>query len=299
MIRMDTALGSICALAAALLFGTGVVIQASAAPQMPRGDALRVALLGPMLRSVRWLWGAAIALLGWALHAAALSLAPLTVVQPVLALMLVVVLVLARVTLHEQVGAREIIGSGALIVGIATLAATAPARSSQHASAWAIGAVLVVLAVLALAPLLWRRHLTARPTLVALCAGLAFALSSVATKLFTDASPRTQPVQVGLLLVMIGAAATVGGITQMSALQRRAATVVIPVAFATEVLVPVALAPVVFNERLSRLGSPASGVLLASVAVVIVGVWLLASSPVVGDMIAAGEHEAAVHVPTS
>ena len=98
---------------------------------------------------------------------------------------------------------------------------------------------------------------------------------------------------------MIGAAATVGGITQMSALQRRAATVVIPVAFATEVLVPVALAPVVFNERLSRLGSPASGVLLASVAVVIVGVWLLASSPVVGDMIAAGEHEAAVHVPTS
>ena len=151
MTRMDTALGSICALAAALLFGTGVVIQASAAPQMPRGDALRVALLGPMLRSVRWLWGAAIALLGWALHAAALSLAPLTVVQPVLALMLVVVLVLARVTLHEQVGAREIIGSGALIVGIATIAATAPARSSQHASAWAIGAVLVVLAVLALA----------------------------------------------------------------------------------------------------------------------------------------------------
>ena len=204
-----------------------------------------------MLRSVRWLWGAAIALMGWALHAAALSLAPLTLVQPVLALMLVVVLVLARVTLHEHVGAREMLGSGALIVGIATIATTAPSRSNQHASAWAIGAVLVALTVLALSPLMWRRYLTSRPTVVALCAGLAFALSSVATKLFTDASARTDPIEVGLLLVLIGAAATVGGITQMSALQRRPATVVIPVAFATEVLVPVGLAPVVFNERLS------------------------------------------------
>lgn len=296
--EMDTALGSICALAAAVLFGTGVVIQASAAPQMPRRDSLRVTLLGPMLRSVRWLWGAAIALIGWSLHAAALSLAPLTLVQPVLALMLVVVLVLARITLHEHVGTREVVGSGALIAGIATIATTAPSRSNHHASAWAIGSVLVALTVLTLSPLIWRRYLTSRPIAVALCAGLAFALSSVATKLFTDASARNDPIEVGLLLVMIGAAATVGGITQMSALQRRPATVVIPVAFATEVLVPVALAPVVFNERLSDVDALSSGLLVLALLAVIAGVWLLASSPMVGDMIAAGEHEATVHAPS-
>ena len=97
---------------------------------------------------------------------------------------------------------------------------------------------------------------------------------------------------------MIGAAATVGGITQMSALQRRPATVVIPVAFATEVLVPVALAPVVFNERLSDVDALSSGLLVLALLAVIAGVWLLASSPMVGDMIAAGEHEATVHAPS-
>ena len=153
---------------------------------------------------------------------------------------------------------------------------------------------MVALVVLALAPLLWRRHLTERPTIVALCAGLAFALSSVATKLFTDASTGSNVIEVALLLVMIGAAATVGGITQMSALQRRPATVVIPVAFATEVLVPVGLAPVVFNERLSGVSTVSSGLLVVALIAVILGVWMLASSPLVGDMIAAGEHEAAV-----
>ena len=298
MSRMDTAIGSVCALAAALLFGTGVVIQASAAPQMPSRDSLRVSLLGPMLRSVRWLWGAAIALVGWALHAVALSLAPLTLVQPILALMLVVVLVLARVTLKEHVGHREILGAAALIAGIATIAVTAPSRSSQHASSWAIGTVLVVLAVIALTPLLRRRRLTGHPSVVALCAGIGFALSGVATKLLTDSSARRHPVEDLLLLVLVGSAAVVAGITQMSALQARRATVVIPIAFATEVLVPVALAPVIFNERLTDVGTASAIALSAALIAVALGVWLLASSPAVSDVIAAGEAEAVVLEPS-
>ncbi len=298
MTAMDTVLGSICALAAALLFGTGVVIQASAAPQMPQRESLRPGLLLEMVKSVRWLWGAAIALVGWALHAAALSLAPLTLVQPVLALMLVVVLVLARVTLHEHVGRREIAGSAALLIGIATIALTAPSRSSQHASSWAIATMLVVLAAVAVAPLVFRGRMVGWPGRVALCAGVGFALSGVATKLFTDASARNEPVEVGLLLILIGAAAVVAGITQMSALQRQRATVVIPIAFATEVLVPVALAPVVFNERL-RTWAPCPACLLAAALIAVtLGVWLLASSPAVGDMIAAGEAEAVVLEPS-
>jgi drug/metabolite transporter (DMT)-like permease len=286
---MDTALGSICALGAALLFGTGVVIQASAAPGMPRADSLRLSLLLRMVTSIRWLWGAAIALLGWGLHAGALALAPLTLVQPVLALMLVVVLVLARVTLHEHVGPREIGGSAALIIGIGVIAVSAPSRSSHHASAWAIATMLIALAVIGLAPLLWRGFMNPRPGLVAICGGVAFALSGVATKLLTDSSPRSEAAHDVLLLILIGAAAIVAGISQMSALQRRPATHVIPIAFATEVMVPVALAPVVFNERLADLDAVSGGLLFAAMATVVLGIWLLASSPAVGDMIAASE----------
>jgi hypothetical protein len=60
----------------------------------------------------------------------------------------------------------------------------------------------------------------------------------------------------------------------------------------------VALAPVIFNERLEDVGA-VSGVLLAAALIAVtLGVWLLASSPAVGDVIAAGEAEAVVLEPS-
>ena len=298
MTAMDTVLGSICALAAALLFGTGVVIQASAAPQMPQRESLRPGLLLEMVKSVRWLWGAAIALVGWALHAAALSLAPLTLVQPVLALMLVVVLVLARVTLHEHVGRREIAGSAALLIGIATIALTAPSRSSQHASSWAIATTLVVLAAVAVAPLVFRGRMVGWPGRVALCAGVGFALSGVATKLFTDASARNEPVP--------GRPAADPDRRRRGGRRDRpderapapARDRGDPDRVRDRGAGAGGLAPVIFNERLEDVGA-VSGVLLAAALIAVtLGVWLLASSPAVGDVIAAGEAEAVVLEPS-
>ena len=70
----------------------------------------------------------------------------------------------------------------------------------------------------------------------------------------------------------------------MSALQRRPATHVAPVMFAVQVLVPVILAPLIFEEKWST--TPLDGaVLVAFMAVALAGTTLLAGSRVVGAVI--------------
>src|SRR5689334_21722171 len=77
------------------MFGLGTVLQAEIAATAPAADALRVRLLVRLARSPRWLAGAVVTLVGWALQVAALLLAPGTVVQPGVACRVVAVLVLA------------------------------------------------------------------------------------------------------------------------------------------------------------------------------------------------------------
>ena len=75
-------------------------------------------------------------------------------------------------------------------------------------------------------------------------------------------------------------------LSEMSALQRRPATHVAPTMFAVQVLVPVLLAPLLFEE--SWRSTPLGGaVLLASMAVAVAGVVLLAGSKAVGAVIEA------------
>ena len=70
----------------------------------------------------------------------------------------------------------------------------------------------------------------------------------------------------------------------MSALQRRPATRVAPVMFAVQVLVPVALAPLIFGEAWA--GTPLGGVaLVAFMAIAVAGTVLLAGSRAVGAVI--------------
>ncbi|MBN9623562.1 MAG: hypothetical protein J0H06_11525, partial [Actinobacteria bacterium] len=73
-------------------------------------------------------------------------------------------------------------------------------------------------------------------------------------------------------------------LSEMSALGRRPATQVTPVMFAVQVVVPVTLAPLIFEESWS--GTPGGGaVLVFSVLLAIGGVVLLGGSRAVGAVI--------------
>jgi hypothetical protein len=269
-----------------LLYNTSIALQALEARQVPGEHSLRVSLIGKLVRNRRWLGATALGLVGWPLEIVALLLAPLTVVQPCLASGLILLLWLGATRLGEAPGRREFVAVAAIVAGVAGVAWAAPERTTDHAGTAAIGLALVLVAIPIAAPYALRGRAAAFGTLAVLSAGCGYAWTAIASKLLTD------ELAAGAILVAIAWLATAAAseglalLSEMSALQRRAATHVAPTMFAVQILVPVLLAPLIFGESWGD--TPLGGVaLLGSMAVAVSGTVLLAGSRAVGAVIAA------------
>ena len=125
-------LGIMAAIAASTLYSLGVALQAMDAKRTPHTEHLHPALALNLLRRARWLAGTGLSLLGWPLQVVALLLAPLVVVQPTMAMGLLVLLFFGQRMLGEHSGRREHIAVGAIVLGVVGTALCAPARSSTH-----------------------------------------------------------------------------------------------------------------------------------------------------------------------
>lgn len=278
------ALGIAAAVGASLLYNTSIALQALEAREVPREHGLKPSLLGRLLRNRRWLVATGIGLLGWPLEIVALLLAPLTVVQPCIASGLILLLWLGVTRLGETPGRRELLAVAAIIAGIAGVAWAAPDRSTDHAGAAAIALALALVAVPILAPYAFRRRTGVVGTLALLSAACGYAWTAIASKLLTD------ELAVGAVLVAVAWLATAAAseglalLSEMSALQRRPATHVAPPMFAIQVLVPVVLAPLIFDESWG--GTPLGGLaLVASILLAVAGAVLLAGSKPVGAVL--------------
>lgn len=252
MTVLDTGLiaGTAAAAAAAVCFDGAVILQAAEARRVDDAHALRLSLVRRLVIRPRWLLGTAIGVLGLPLQLLALSLAPLTVVQPTLALGLVVLLVLGSRVLGERVGARELASAGVVIGGVVLLVAAAPEPTVEVPSAPAMALTALALVAIIAAPFVAGRVRAGAWLLVA-GAGSAFALSALTSKLLTVELERGRSLAVLGLAVATAAAAGVGFLLDMSALVRFEATRVAPPMFVLETALPVALAPVLFGERWS------------------------------------------------
>ena len=293
MITPSTAAGLGLAAAAAACFETGYAFQALEARSVPARHALRVSLLGRLLRNARWLAATALSVLGWPLQVAALALAPLAVVQPTLALGLVGLLVLGSRVLGEPIGHREITAVALVVAGIACVALSAPGRGT---STDVLGAVvaLVLLSAVAAAPYVLRR----RTVLLAVVAtGAADSLAAFAAKLVADAlRDERWATAIGLGVLAAGAGIT-ATLSEMSALQNAPATRVGPIVLAMQIVIPVVLGAVVAGEDWGA--TPAGGLVLAAgLGVVVSGAVLLAASPAVGAVIGQ-PHEGPRKPPTA
>ncbi len=80
----ETVLGAVAAVTASALFSLGLVWQSAEARALGRHHRMW-ALLRSLVRRPRWIAGGGLMLAGFGFHTGALSLAPLTVVQPALA----------------------------------------------------------------------------------------------------------------------------------------------------------------------------------------------------------------------
>jgi drug/metabolite transporter (DMT)-like permease len=286
------ALGGVAsAAAAAACFDGGLAIQALDARQVPHEHGLRPSLLMRLVRRPRWLAATALAFAGWPFHLLALGLAPLSLVQPTLALGLVLLLYLGHRILGERVGRAEILAVVGVVGAVAVLAWAAPPETSHHANATRIAIGLVPLALLGLAPVVLPR-IGARPpaSLLPFATGAAYAFTGITSKLLVD-DLRTGAIEgVVLWAALTAVLGLTGLLTEMSALQLRPATHVGPNIFVVQVSVPVLLAPLVSGESWS--GTPLSGgVILLAVAATAISSVVLTRSPAVAAFAdrAAGE----------
>ena len=133
------------ALLATTAYNVGLVLEKRALTQMQALDLRRLGRVIVSLATSRaWLAGFALMLTGLACQTVVLTVEPVSVVQPVLASGVVLVLVLSRLILRERLRASEAWCVAAMAVCLVALALSATnTEVGRHASPGAMAAVMV------------------------------------------------------------------------------------------------------------------------------------------------------------
>ena len=263
-------LGLLCAVLTALGSIIGFFLKHKGAIEAPLVDwraPLRSTI--DLFRSPIYTLGCVVATTSWGFHVAALALAPISVVQSVIAGGLVLVTVVADRLFGHHVSRREWIGVALTAAGLAFLAATlegtADAAHGDYDS-WALGLYVgaATVAGLALAGLRGRSGLA-----LAVSAGLLWAGSDVTIKAL---SGKTEELGLGVAVhpfaLVILVLSLVGLLVSARSLQIGPAVPVIALTSTTANALTIAAGPIVFGEPLPE--EPLSlAVRLAAFALVI------------------------------
>jgi hypothetical protein len=269
---MKLACGLVLALLAAGALNIGFFVQHGAANTM-----LSLTLRHPwrsarvLLASRQWMLGYAAGWIGWGFYIAALSLAPLSLVQAVSAGGVGVLALLVR-QMGTPLQPRERLGAAVGVGGLALLgvsltvhvAPAAPAHSSTLLLVILIGALLAGLSAIVVAPLV-------RPAASLGCAaGLLFGVGDLATKGAVSGN--------GLWFVPVLALCTaVAFVALQLAFQRGRVLETAGLSTLVNNMIPIAGGLLVFHESLP--GGLAGVARQASYAAVVTGAVLLAHGP--------------------
>jgi len=244
-------LGLLAALGAGALFNVGSALQALDAREAPADESLRLRLVTRLARRKRWVAGLLLGGAGVALQIVAFAHAPFVVVVPALSIGLVVLLAIGTRVLGERASRAELAGVAAIGCGIALLGVGAPAHNEELRSLASGISVLGVMTLLALAPFALRGSRLDTAMVVIVASAVGFGATNIATKLLTDegaASHLAAAAAWGAVALALGVAATV---SEMTALQRRRATTVIPISFGLQTFLPVMIEPLYLREQWS------------------------------------------------
>jgi drug/metabolite transporter (DMT)-like permease len=279
-------LGALAAVTASSLFSVGLVLQAGEARTIPAGHALRLSLITQLVRHPRWVLGGVVILIGFGFHVAALSAAPLTVVQPALAAGLLVLMAVGLRSEHERAGVRELAGLAGIIVGLVALTFTTPSRATGDDDPQSIAIALAALGAAVLIPqaiAIASARVTREGSLLATFgAGAAYAMTGLTTKLFSDNLTAGDWAAALFWLALTAVVAVVAVVDQTTALQRRSVVEVGPIVYVLPVVIPVLLAPALVGEGWGN-APHGVGPLLLSLVVVCVAAGVLAGSSTVAS----------------
>jgi hypothetical protein len=248
---LSVQLGLLLAILTAFGSIAGFLYKFRGAREAPAVDLRRpIASSIALFRSPLYSLGILIALGSWGLHVGALSLAPISLVQSVIAGGLVLLTVIANRLFGIEVSRREWIGVALTGIGLAFLAATlaGDGRSAQsHYDPTTLGLYIALLGAAGLVLAVSARS----AILLAASAGLLWAASDTSIKAL---SSHLHTLGIGVvvhpLAFVILAASLIGLLVSARSLQLGDAVPVIAVTSAAANLTTIAAGPIVFSEPL-------------------------------------------------
>jgi len=243
----DIIFGILLAAGASACFNLATVVQAGETREVETRGTASLALLGQLVKRKRWLAGVGVQLVAVPLQLAALTLAPLAVVQPADATGLVVLLIAGQRMLGEKVGWREAASVAAIFLGVVGVALSGPEHSPNNAGTLSLILVLGPLTLLALTPYLLRRNIPSG--VMVLAAGTAFALTAFLMKILADSLLASEWASLILWGTAAGLIAVLGLNSEQGALQVRTVARVAPVIFVIELALPIVLGPIIGGEH--------------------------------------------------
>jgi drug/metabolite transporter (DMT)-like permease len=275
-------------LIAAMLTGSGFVLQQHAAEQVPDTEFLHPGLIARLVHNRRWLVGIAVMAAGYLLQAWTLGHLTLSVTEPLLTTSLIFALILAVPLSGQALRKTEIVGAVLLTAGVAALSLTrtvkAPSESFGSSSHWPAAAAIALIAAV-LVQLGRNRSGGVRATLTGMAAGLMFGVADAFTRRTVEIIDGRHPLH--LLSHWPGYATIVASIIGVWLVQNafNAAPLhkSLPGVIAAEPTAGIVLGVVVFGDQV-HISPPLVAVQLAGLVALVAGVILVARAPVFREL---------------
>jgi hypothetical protein len=273
-------LAILLSLLAALCFGTASALQHYGANRVRRRFPLHPKLLADVARQPLWLLGFLAEVAAVTLHMVAVNFGPLSVVQPLLTLGLVVALPVQAV-LRRPVSRRALLAATLTVAGLAVFLVVQPTVDSQAPQSfteWLPGLLLAAtVAVAALSVALARRN-RARSLGLGAAAGTLFALSAALVKTWGSIlnSGGLPALAMSWELWTALGCGLLGGLLSLSAFQAGPLGGPLAAMMVIDPVIGVSLGAIVFGEAFST--GLLAVVQAAGLAVTLAGVWLLATA---------------------
>ena len=303
-VSLAVGMGLICALLSALGTNLAFLMKyrgAVAAPDVDMRHPLRSTV--GLFRSKWWSIGWAVAAVAFALHVAALSLAPISVGQAVLAGGLVFLAVLAERFFGFELGHRQWLGIGLVAVSLGLLTLTGGGGGGAHSGYSVAGMIIFEGIAVGVGLLLVVSHLieripVQRGVLLGVAAGLGFGISDVAIKALSGDFEHGPVGLVSPWTVIIVTAAVFSFFASARSLQIGDGVAVIAVTSVAANLSTILAGLTVFGDRLGD-NALVVGVRVAAFALILVGAALIPAPVRAGEALEQSTVEAVPLDPAS
>jgi drug/metabolite transporter (DMT)-like permease len=280
--------GIILAVAATIIYNLGFILEKRALDRLPAIEAHQLGHLARTLFTApAWLAGFLLICCGLVLQVLVLSLEPLTIAQPLQASGVIVTIGFSRLMLHERLGRTELTCIGIIAAAAALLSLSSGHGPDSEAGTHAAGAAIAAAAVPAglAVPVIYylahrasarRRRNRLTGVSYGCCAGLVYGFAGIALKALSASVFTTPHARDGLLAAAVTspylyamlASSAIGMCLFQVALQRRPASIVMPISLVLSTGYLVVIGSWLFHERLPTGPAPLAMRLCGTVAAI-------------------------------